>query len=215
MGGAAMFHNTKDKKDRNEPSKTFDEAISTVIAAITHSDADTIYGELTPRRNPDCYEKTAPSHAMDQFRKDCDDYGEFTAEDILNAYRALDDCPELRFDQYNLIFIQVIGYMLRTAPQWLRDNLMQGIYFDVVEMKTKIKPEINDTNDYTVNGVTYPRERLGFDYSCDCFGPTTHIRVGAISKNLLCLKTLIRVKLNQDALELADSSRPGIVKPSV
>ena len=145
-----------------------------VANAIAEYPSD-VAAELTRhRRPPDEQRRTTLSHVMNACRIACDAHGEFTAEDMINVFDALARNAE-KFktrEQFDLFFVQVMGYVARKLPLCLRMALNQGI-FEMLRDNNVVNLDRQTTHD--VNGATYslvdftltPNSGLGFDFAFD------------------------------------------------
>jgi hypothetical protein len=173
---ASLPANTNQKKSFE--LKHFDD-IADAIANAARKNKLSITAEKDRHRNPE-HQMTALSHAMDSFRKICDAHGEMTPQDIINAFLALvKHWDKLKsYDEVNLFFLQVIGYIERLCPVWFRQALVEGI-------NNLLQPDavLQRVTECNVSNVNYPlvslipSSGLGFDFACDDFCLAVHERV--------------------------------------
>jgi hypothetical protein len=119
---ANVFANSKMKAPFDE--KHFDLAAD----AIARYPSD-VEAELTRHRNAD-HRMTGLSAAMDACRKAIDQHGECTAQDMTNVFAAFvrNGDQFKTYQQGELFFLQVMGYVARKVPVCLRMALHQGIW---------------------------------------------------------------------------------------
>lgn len=131
-----------------------------------------VKAELSRHRDPN-QKKTYLSVRMDSYRAACDRHGETSAEDLKNVFEALyRNYPKFKnYNQFELFFYQVIGYIARKMPLCLKMALNQG-----VQHILNNKAELIRVNDLVICGVNCSLNDLtlntgiGFDYSFDTLG---------------------------------------------
>lgn len=138
----------------------FDKAADAI--ARNRSDAN---AELTRHRNPD-QQRTNLSNEMDTYRSACDKHGEFTADDLINVFYALvRNAGKFKtYEEFDLYFLQVMGYVARKVPLYLRLAMDQGMVEmmqDNFELNRNSERD-NVTSPYSLT-ASIPNSGLGFD----------------------------------------------------
>lgn len=122
--------------------------------------------ELTRHRLRD-QQRTNLSDDMDAYRRACDEHGEFTAQDLINVSDALVRNADkfITYHEFDLYFLQVMGYVARKLPMFLKLALDLGIVEMIQDNFELYRHTRSDNHHSPYSFADIPNARLGFDFS--------------------------------------------------